>query len=257
MVYFACALVVATLGVGGLLFGLHRLYAADDGTGSIVLSSRAMLWFVGSLPIATCISALTVVRVHEWLLGPPPAFFSVDYFLAKGPLPPFLKIGLHVVLGILAAGGLLAVRSHTRLTKSAIVEQGALAIRPRTYAYSEIERITMSRYYVHASRRTSEHITSKRSLFVYFKDGSQWSPGYAEFEDGAVPESALAEHITARGRTDLVPKRSRRLAPTRGSQGRSPLVAGFAISIAGALLVWILLRKRSVESQSERKRRVI
>lgn len=150
--YFLAVATVTTVGLGSALRVANRVYAGTTQTGDVQLYPATAIWFVMSALIGFCIAFLTCENIHRLLLGPAPPVFSSEYELAGGPIPPFLKRAYLAAAVILSFIAILNIRKHAVITGSEFIEQRALAFSVRRYRCSDISRITMSRYFIPASK---------------------------------------------------------------------------------------------------------
>ncbi len=196
ILYIAAVTAVATGGLGTLLWGANRGYAAITERGGIQLYPATATWFVMASLIGFCVAFLTCEHFHRLLLGPPPRAFSPEYLLAAGPIPRILRrvyIAAAVSLILIAV---LNVRKHAVLTTSAIIDYRVLALSPQQYEYSDVNQITMSRYFIPASKSSRARVSTARSVFVWFRTGKRWSLKDSELT--AADQEALAEYLAAR-----------------------------------------------------------
>jgi hypothetical protein len=194
--YVATVTTLVTGILGTALRVTNRAYATITQTGEIPLYPATAIWFVMAGLIGFCLAFLTCESVNSYLLGPPPPVFSPEYVSAAGPMPRILKRAYVAAVIALCFIAILNVRKHAVLTNSAIVEQRALAFSTTQYRFSDISRITMSRFFIPASKSSRAHISASRSIFLWLRNGDRWSLKDSELFI-ANPES-LAEYLATR-----------------------------------------------------------
>ena len=196
ILYIVAATAVVASCLGMLLWGANRGYAAITERGEIQLYPATAIWFTMAGLIGFCVAFLTCERFHALLLGPPPGVLSPEYLLAAGSVPRVLRRAYIVALVALSLIAILNVRKHAVLTASAIIEQRALALSPRQYRYSDVDQITMSRYFIPATRYRRAGVSTARSVFVWLRGGKRWSLKDSELT--TTDQEELATYLAAR-----------------------------------------------------------
>jgi hypothetical protein len=134
LLYLLMAGLVLTLVLGWVLVAMNRLYTRATDASTLVLNPAPISFYMLGGFIGFCIAALTCERVHQSLLGPRPEFVSVEYIMAEGPLPGFVKkpgIGILVLFSLVA---ILNIRKHAQIGSGEIIEQRALDLGVESYA---------------------------------------------------------------------------------------------------------------------------
>ena len=194
------------VGLGGALtvvlglvhLGLNRLYARLlDPPGLAIFPARMVSFLITFFP-AFALACLVCDRVHRKLLGPRPKFFVVEYEVADFRLSGWLARAIYATVVGFTVIGFMNVPKHALLTDAAILDRRALALSTVRYPYAEIERVTMSYHWIPASKYKPDHVSSRRALYVFFRDGQRWSLVDAELASQRNDEQLLADYIAAK-----------------------------------------------------------
>jgi hypothetical protein len=198
VLYVIAVTAALTCGLGCLLWGANRAYSNLLPVQGMRLYPATVIWFMQAFIIGGCVAFLTCERLHARLLGPEPVVFSVEYTMAAGACPGLLKKALALAAFSLSLIAINNIRKHAILTESGIIDQRAMALSAHRYSFSAINRITLSRVYVHPSKSSVGHVSQSRSLFIWFQDGERWSLKDAELHSNN--ERSVAELLASRSR---------------------------------------------------------
>lgn len=243
--YVVCVTALLTFTVGTVFETLNVVYGRLRTTADILLYPSPVIFFIMCGFVAFGLASLSAGRVHRYLIGPKPSFWVLEYEIAASSTPSWFRKYVIVSVTLLLMLCILNVRKHAGAGRSGIVEERTLSFTRKFHPYSAIDRVAMSHFYVPATKYSSGHVSKNRSLFVYFKNGTVWSPRESELQTKHISEASLAEYIAERtGVTIVYPDDVLDLPDYAGMAGRlrlTMLVAGMA---TGALIALWCLRKR-------------
>lgn len=198
---FALAIAIAvTLALGFLLDTCNLLWIRMKGEAEAIVRPATLGWFLLAVPLSLGTSILMWDRINNFLLGPPPPNFSLDYVLESNATPPWLLKSVTAVVigfGLLSA---LNVRKHARLTEDGIVEQRALSLSENIHSYSRVSSVTMARYHVSSSRDHRSGPSQAPAVFVSFDDGTRWSVKDSELSLDPAVNAEIANRIAEHSR---------------------------------------------------------
>ncbi|MFN7922533.1 MAG: hypothetical protein U0Q16_20685 [Bryobacteraceae bacterium] len=236
---FAAIAIIGAIVLGTSLWAANRAFAPNA---AVVLYPPVGIWFMLSGMAAVCCAVVCLGPIYSRLLGPPPEIHNFEYSASSAPMPAFLT-NLYAAAGsLLLLAALLAVRKFAVFTETALVEQQALEWQRRVSAYSDIREVSMSRYYAPSRGGANGVITSDRALFIWFQDGTRWSPWRSELHLVPGQEHEIAARLTrCCGLSLTYPEDAVGLPPPRAMDRGEKLLwgTGLGVGVIGvALLGW-------------------
>ena len=243
LLYMAVVTLTFIAVLGSLLWKANRLYVELAHPGNLKLFPYGLISFVLGGFIGFCVAVLTCERIHVLLLGPAPTVFSVEYFMATGPMPSMLRKIYMVAAISFCLIAVMNVRKYAVLTNSAIIDQRALALRSAEYPYSDIRQITMSRYFIPASKYGAGGVSTGRAMYVWLV-GHRWSLRDSELSAGVVGEERLAQQLAERCHLTVdYPDWVIDLPDPQVVMQRDQLVVGISLFGIVAFAVWRLAHR--------------